>query len=152
MNKAILQRFYHGEVTFGRLNFEWISSHPEIYTIELPWRDNETGISCIPQGLYNIIPHNTKAHPNSFRFLNVPNREGILFHPFNFASDVRFGKDWKHSESEGCIAPGFDYDLKVPMLKNSVKAMDWMREYIKGNWCVEIRNNFAPEGSIKWEI
>lgn len=140
MNKAILQRFHHEGVTFGKLTFEWLPDHPTIYTIELPWRNNQEYISCIPQGLYNVVKHNTKSKPNTFRLLNVPGHKGILIHIGNYASDVRHGKDWKHSETEGCILVGFDYDPKVPMVKSSVKAMDWMREHIKGEWCVEVKN------------
>lgn len=147
MNKATLQRFYHGEVTFGEITFEWILDHPKIYTIELPWRNNQQMISCIPQGLYNVVPHNTSKFHNAFRLLNVPARDGILLHSFNYASDVKKGRDWQHSETDGCIGPGLDYDKSVPMIKKSVLAMDWMIENVVDNWCLEVKN-FMPLESL----
>jgi hypothetical protein len=26
-----------------------------VYTIELPWKDNRTGVSCIPEGRYRLV-------------------------------------------------------------------------------------------------
>ena len=144
MNKALLQRFYHNDVTFGRLTFEWLPQQPNIFTIELPLKDNKPLISCIPQGLYNVIPHNSKRFPNTWQLLNVPGREAILIHSGNYASDVMMGKELHKSDTQGCILPGLDYDKRAPMVKQSVKAMDWMRDNIKGNFCIEIRNNLPP--------
>ncbi len=148
MNKATLQRFYHDKVTFGKLTFEWLPELPVIYTIEPAWHENKPLISCIPQGLYNVVPHNTKIKPNTFRLLNIPGRTGILIHEGNYACEVMIGKSMHKVDTEGCILIGLDYDKKVPMLKQSVKALDLLRENIKGNWCIEIKN-FSPKPEIK---
>ncbi len=145
MNKAVLQRFIHDEVTFGRLTFDWLSGHPEIFTIELPFKENKPLISCIPQGLYNVVPHNSDKFPHVFRLLNVPDRDAILIHVGNYATDVMIGKELHKSDTHGCILVGFGMDKKAPMVKQSVKAMDWMRENIIGNFALEIRNNLPPE-------
>jgi len=144
MNKATLQRFYHDKVTVGRLTFDWLPNLPIIYTLELPWDNNKPFVSCITQGLYNVTPHNTKDKPNTFEVLNVPGRAGILFHAGNYACNLMIGTELKHSETEGCILVGLGYDKIVPMLKNSVSAMELLNDNIKGNWCVEIRNLMPP--------
>ncbi len=144
MNKATLQRFYHGEVTFGKLQLEWIPGHPDIYTIELPWNDNKSNISCIPQGLYNVVPHNTKERPRTFRLLNVPGRQGILIHIGNYATDIMIGKELHEKDTKGCILVGFDYDRKAPMVKSSAKAMNWLRDNIHENFALEIRFMLPP--------
>jgi hypothetical protein len=64
-------------------------------TIELPWKNNETKVSCIPEGKYFI----KKRYSNKFKWhlevLDVKNRSLILFHPANNAIQ----------ELKGCIAP-----------------------------------------------
>lgn len=63
--------------------------------IELPWRANKRGISCIPEGRYQLIQRMHPKHGLQIAVVNVPNREGILIHPANFAL----------RELQGCIAP-----------------------------------------------
>ena len=140
MNKATLQRISHGDVTFGMLTFHWLPLQPAIYTIERGWHNNQTDISCIPQGLYNVTSHNTKARPNCYRLLSVPNRTGVLIHNGNYASKVGNHEP----DTKGCILVGLGMDKKVPMVTSSVKALDWMRENIIGNWCIEVRNCLPP--------
>ena len=64
-------------------------------TIELPWRNNERQISCIPEGRYKIRRRYTGKFGWHCVVENVPNRDGILIHAFNVA--------WR--ESRGCIGP-----------------------------------------------
>lgn len=63
--------------------------------IELPWRANKRSISCIPEGRYQLIKRMHTKHGLQIAVVNVPNREGILIHPANFAL----------RELQGCIAP-----------------------------------------------
>lgn len=64
-------------------------------TIELPWRNNKKSISCIPEGQYRIVKRMHPTHGAQLQVIHVPNREGILIHPANFAL----------RELQGCIAP-----------------------------------------------
>ena len=87
-----LSRTYFPEGTNGKLECEgkFICN-----TIELPWKNNETKVSCIPEGKYFI----KKRYSNKFKWhlevLEVTNRNLILFHPANNAL----------RELKGCIAP-----------------------------------------------
>lgn len=65
------------------------------YTIERPWLDNQSNISCIPEGLYECIPHDSGKHPATWEVTNVPGRQAILIHLGNTMDDVH-----------GCIAVG----------------------------------------------
>ncbi len=65
------------------------------YTIELPWLDNRHGVSCIPEGKYELIKRCSKKFGVHLLLKDVPNRSLILVHPANDA--VR--------ELKGCIAP-----------------------------------------------
>lgn len=77
--------------TFGRLTGAGLSLH----TLELPWRDNRTGVSCIPTGVYRGAHHSSAAYPDHYRLLNVQGREGILIHAGNTVKDT-----------QGCILVG----------------------------------------------
>lgn len=64
-------------------------------TIELPWRNNQQSISCIPEGSYKLMKRFSKRFGRHLQIMDVPNRSNILFHPANCA--IR--------ELKGCIAP-----------------------------------------------
>ena len=88
----ILSRTYFPEGTNGILECEgkFICN-----TIELPWKKNETKVSCITEGKYFIRKRYSKKFQWHLEVLNVKNRSLILFHPANNAL----------SELNGCIAP-----------------------------------------------
>lgn len=64
-------------------------------TIELPWRDNLRNVSCIPEGVYNVIMYPSSKHGMRPLIEHVQGRSGILLHPAN----------WALKELRGCIAP-----------------------------------------------
>jgi len=64
-------------------------------TIELPWKQNQPSVSCIPEGEYRIRKRRSARFGLHLEVVDVPNRSYILFHPANVA--------WK--ELRGCIAP-----------------------------------------------
>lgn len=87
-----LHRVYHEKGTSGAF---WYYGQKICESIELPWRNNKRGISCIPEGRYRL---NTRIHPQKGKQLvlrAVPGRSGILIHAANDAL----------RELRGCIAP-----------------------------------------------
>ena len=70
--------------------------------LELPWLNNQPNVSCIPDGVYPVQKNNTPDHPNCFRILNVPGRDGILIHKGNFATGVKI-------DTLGCQLPGLSF-------------------------------------------
>ena len=65
------------------------------HTIELPWKENQKMISCIPEGRYEMVKRYNDKFKWHFILMNVPNRAFILIHPANDAL----------KELKGCIAP-----------------------------------------------
>src|SRR5258705_13635994 len=63
-------------------------------TIELPWKNNQPRISCIPEGRYELRDRYTHRFGKHFIVLNVPERSYILVHAANDAL----------KEIKGCIA------------------------------------------------
>ncbi len=87
-----LTRTYFPEGTNGKLECE---GRLVCKTIELPWKMNETKVSCIPEGKYFIRKRYSKKFKCHLEVLDVKNRSLILFHPANNALQ----------ELNGCIAP-----------------------------------------------
>ncbi len=88
----MLERAYFKEGTNGTL----FCSHKFLcHTIELPWMDNKRNISCIPEGIYEVVPRFSPKHQHHLMLKGVEKRNLILIHPANEAL----------KELEGCIAP-----------------------------------------------
>lgn len=73
------------------------------FVAELPWKNNEPRMSCIPTGEYTVKPVQSPKYGLVFMVYNVENRSAILFHSGNFAGDTT--KNLK-THSLGCILPG----------------------------------------------
>lgn len=92
--------------TFGRFALPWASWAR--CSLELPWRDNHRGHSCIPEwsGIARLRP-STKWSPRGdgrlYGLVDVPGRDSILIHAATWAGDTELG--WK-ADLLGCIAPG----------------------------------------------
>ncbi len=87
-----LSRTYFPNGTNGKLECE---GKIICNTIELPWKNNETKVSCIPEGKYFIKKRYSNKHKWHLEVTNVSSRRLILFHPANNALQ----------ELKGCIAP-----------------------------------------------
>ena len=123
-----LQRTYFPNGTNGKLECE---GKFICYTIELPWKENEKRVSCIPEGKYFI----KKRYSNKFKWhlevTNVVNRSLILFHPANNAS----------LELNGCIAPVTKLSgpgLGLMSRKAYAKLKDLVYKAMESNESVEL--------------
>lgn len=102
---------------------------PLCLTLELPWRDNEFSLSCIPDGAY-ICRRDTNRKtsgglliPETYEVINVPQRSGILFHVGNVSLDTH-----------GCILLGskFGYIDSNPAILSSREAFELFIKTLKG--------------------
>ena len=80
--KLVLQRQYFSSGTNGTLSF---NGKEICKTIELPWKENQRRISCIPEGIYKVRKRLSSKFKWHLEVMNVKNRELILFHPANDA-------------------------------------------------------------------
>jgi hypothetical protein len=90
--ELLIKRTYYEDGTNGEL---FIDGVQQCFTIELPWHNNDHGISCIPEGRYHLAKRNTVKFGNHLLVENVQGRSFILIHPANDAL----------KELLGCIAP-----------------------------------------------
>jgi hypothetical protein len=72
-------------------------------TLELPWRNNQRSISCIPSGEYIVKIRQSPKYGSVYWVTNVPNRTWILIHAGNVAGDVEKGF---RTHVNGCILLG----------------------------------------------
>lgn len=65
-------------------------------TLELPWKNNSSNISCIPTGTYDVVyTFSPRFLKFTYEIKNVKNRSGIRIHSANYASQLN-----------GCVALG----------------------------------------------
>lgn len=66
------------------------------FTLELPWRDNQRGKSCIPAETYSFKKYKSKQfNRECIGLLSVEGRDYIAIHPGNTPD-----------QTKGCILPG----------------------------------------------
>ena len=90
--EILLIRTYHAAGVNGVLLLEGTEL---CKTIELPWKNNQMRVSCIPEGRYRLRRRHSPRFREHFEVMDVKDRKYILFHAGNDA-----GK-----ELRGCIAP-----------------------------------------------
>lgn len=90
-------------------------------TLELPWRDNRSGISCIPKGEYICRwTYSPVFKRRMYEVLGVPGgRLGIRMHSANFTRQLR-----------GCIAQGSEHkDIDIDGIQDVAHSGDTMRQF-----------------------
>ena len=87
-----LVRTYYPEGTNGEIFF---NGRLMMRSIELPWKNNQAGVSCIPEGKYELAKRWSPKFGRHLLVMNVSQRSYILIHPANDALQ----------ELKGCIAP-----------------------------------------------
>ena len=64
-------------------------------TLMLGWKDNQRRVSHIPEGVYDVVRHQSPKFGDCYLVKDVPNRSHILFHKGNY-----------HRDTLGCILVG----------------------------------------------
>jgi len=73
------------------------------FTLELPWKDNQPNISCIPEGTYPVSIRISPKYNKVYHVSNVEDRKHILIHSGNLAGNVSKGLK---THVQGCILLG----------------------------------------------
>lgn len=114
------------------------------FTIELPWRGNKIGKSCIPEGTYEVVLRNSEKFGNHFLLKNVLGRKLILIHPANNAI----------KELKGCIAPVSKITnpgMGISSRKSLKKLLSVVKKQIKSNEKIRLtikKGNYEISGKI----
>jgi hypothetical protein len=113
-------------------------------TIERPWIENPAGVggmprlSCVPAGVYTVIPHHSTNFPNTYALVN--HQLGVYYQP----GDIPAGQKWGRSailmhvgnrvrDVIGCIAVGKEHgELQgEPAVLRSTLAMRELDQILK---------------------
>lgn len=101
--KAYIKRDYREEGTYGVFFFDDKDRSGRVISLaslELPWKNNQKMISCIPEGTYQVkttwSPANEKM---MWQIMDVPNRSGIRFDVANYISQLL-----------GCVTTGLSFE------------------------------------------
>lgn len=98
MKIIIIKRtHYYSDWTAAVIDFEG-----KVFGVtgELPWKNNQHDISCIPEGEYNCARYISSRFGSTFKVIGVNGRDGILFHWGNVPL----------KDSKGCILIGESFD------------------------------------------
>jgi len=104
----------------------------ECFTLELPWLDNASNISCIPAGWYECVRHTSPSKGECFSVIGVPGRTNVLIHAGNYTRNT-----------QGCILVGkelvkLDADL-IPDVSDSVNTLTKMMRELPNRFILEIK-------------
>jgi len=91
-------------------------------TLEVQWKDNQRSVSCIPEGIYNVIKQPPKADRQYpyFRLPDVPGRSGILIHKISYVSGLK-----------GCIGVGKEFkDINKDGVPDIIRSGEALQELI----------------------
>ena len=81
-------------------------------TLELPWKENNPNISCVPLGTYQVTKRWSPKFNNHFLVSNVLGRSLILIHSGNFVT-----------QTQGCILLGlYHSDINTNSLLDVVAS------------------------------
>ena len=117
MKTLTLTRYFEANsATWGKLQGEGF----EAETMELPWKNNSPGESCIPTGEYTCRRDTEGAH-KYYRLEKVPGRSHIEIHPANYPHQLK-----------GCIALGERVSTDCKSLIMSATAMQNLMEHTGG--------------------
>jgi hypothetical protein len=118
VNLLLIRDTFTETSTMGEL---FVNGERMCDTLELPYRDNQRSVSCIPAGEYQVrMRYPRESATREYLHLlvkEVPNRKYILFHRGNTAKDSR-----------GCILVGLGSQQDI--VHNSTLAMDLLLKEI----------------------
>ena len=132
MSKLLLKTIEKDGATIGKLT--GVNGEDLGVTIERPWLDNEPNVSCVPAGIYRLIPHDSPKFGKTYELENKEldvskcgrtKRTYCLFgHVGNTVEDVT-----------GCVAFGWRVILgrEHPFITDSRTSTQRVLEYIKEN-------------------
>lgn len=102
MNLTLTRTQLNANCTLGQIVLD---DGTILYSLELPWKDNQKNISCVPPGVYKLIPYTSPKHDSTWYLENEElgvggagsERSFCEIHSANWASQL-----------EGCIALGLE--------------------------------------------
>lgn len=130
MKTLTLHRNYFPHGVFSYLCDE--NGNAILKTVERPWKNNQAGISCIPEGTYDLLPHDSPKFGKCYA-LEAPTLGVTRFGPSQ-RTHILIHKANRAAQLEGCIAPGMDFGVvnNEWAVINSGAAFDYFMAHLGG--------------------
>lgn len=114
MNHFILKRRYFEKGTYSYLYRE--NGSKVCCFVELEWLNNQPFKSCVPEGDYQLIPHQSPKYGECYALISPT--LGVTLHGPSIRTECLIHPANKPSQLAGCAAPGTEFGL------------------LDGEWCV----------------
>lgn len=89
--------------------------------LELPWKNNQHDVSCIPKGVYRLTPIESEERGKYFSIPDVCSRDQIRMHTANYVHQLK-----------GCQAPGKSFaDINQDGLIDVTASQKTLAELVK---------------------
>lgn len=111
--------------------------------LELPWKDNNNNVSCIPADKYDVF-----FRWNHYKLKDVEGRTGILIHSGNYAGDSSKGY---LTNSQGCLMFGEKFGTlsnQLAVLNSSHTLSKFLKKLDKKSFKFEIINETSTNMSV----
>lgn len=91
-------------------------------TLELPWLQNKSNVSCIPKGEYEVVKYQSPSKGEVLLLKNVPGRSYVEIHSGNYYFDT-----------EGCIIVGksIKYDINGDGVRDITDSRETLENLIR---------------------
>ncbi len=134
MSKIKLETVSYNDCTIGRLCI----GEFQCFTLELPWVNNITSISCIPEGTYEYFYRESPKNGHVIELKDVPKRTFIQIHSGNYTRQI-----------EGCILVGdsvrfLDAD-SIPDVTNSSNTLGQLMLLAGKSGQIEVKRHAINE-------
>ena len=123
-------------------------------TLELPWKNNEKQLSCIPEGVYKVVRRHSKKYGWHLHITDVKDRSLILIHWGNYAGSRN--PNTGYPDILGCVLVGLAYaDLNgdgIPEITRSKDAFSALMKHAPDGFVLEVVDKAkltVPTGATK---
>lgn len=127
-----LQRFNvpKAKGTFGYLTL----GADKLFTAEQRWNNNIPHKSCVPTGMYELVPYQSPRYGSTYALRNHALDVGVFEGEAKRFACILHAANWP-SELEGCIAPGEGLGcLSLEFaVTSSTAALRKLKKYIEDN-------------------
>ena len=110
------------------------------YSLELPWKYNQTDISCVPDGIYRVVfEYSEHFKGRRYELKDVPERSECKFHKGNFAGSVEHGFK---SDVKGCTLLGMlpgEIDGQIAVLHSESAFLELNRRLAGESFELQIK-------------